>query len=200
MIILKVTISLCNTVQFDLPHPKLVIDPRPNVELKNVRFECIYHNNGKIATIKMNTWYVHYSPVEVTFRAYDPAIEPVPDFNSTTYTYFGCDGEYAPIDTIVVIVHPSVNTIKRHAFSDCQNLQKCLMHDGVHEIEKFAFEACPALRVVRLSQSLRWIGLRAFGNCTSLEVLFLFQTPSKRLSNLRSKAAKALGSYLYSMT
>lgn len=164
------------TLTVTLPHQDLVMDPRPNYP-RECRFDFIYHDDGITVTLRRidkgrdDTYYAFKQTFEM--RVYNPAIEVVPDFNSTTYTYLGVPGEKAPIETIVGIIDPTVRTIRDFTFSDCDNLKVCIMYDGVETIENDAFNDCTALKVIRLSRSLRFIGCAAFYNCKSLDAIFL---------------------------
>mmetsp|Transcript_3038 Transcript_3038/g.3486 ORF Transcript_3038/g.3486 Transcript_3038/m.3486 type:complete len:83 (+) Transcript_3038:291-539(+) len=82
--------------------------------------------------------------MRVTMRVFHLDIETVPDFDyhSTnkfaryTYVYMGIDGEHAPKATTTVIIHPSANDVKDHAFYDCRSMTQCISHNTVETIEE----------------------------------------------------------------
>jgi len=104
-------------------------------------------------------------------RVYDPETEALPDFNLTTYIYFGLDGEYAPLDTTEVIIHPSVETIKEEAFHHCSKMRRCIMHENVENIKCRAFHECVSLDALFLPPRLQSSGDCAFVGCTYMRVL-----------------------------
>ena len=104
-------------------------------------------------------------------RAYLPT-EDIPDFASTVYMYYGIRNERAPLDTTKVIFHPSVTTIKGHAFYHCKSLVRVTIPDTVTDNEGYAFSWCLSLRFIRLSTNLEYIGYLAFYNCKSIEAVF----------------------------
>jgi len=111
--------------------------------------------------------------IDFCLRAYLP-MEDIPDFTSTVYTYWGLFGERAPQGTTELIFHPSVTTIKRHAFKQCGSLVRVsTMPDTVTRIEIQAFFGCDSLRSIRLSTNLVFIGEWAFLDCSSLDGVFL---------------------------
>ncbi len=63
-------------------------------------------------------------------------------------------GERAPYDTIVVIIDPSVKTIKQLAFWECEKMRKYIMHGRVHTIECCSFFSCTSLEAIFLPSSL----------------------------------------------
>ena len=67
-------------------------------------------------------------------RVYRKSTEDIPDFTSTVYTYWGLRDECAPKDTTVVIIHPSVTTIKGCAFEGCKSLVRVTIPDTVTRI------------------------------------------------------------------
>ncbi len=192
MIILPdIVCKYLQTVEVELPRPNMVIDPRPNMIFGNpqeqanfdrhCKFECTYNCNGMIATLTLTEIDLRYDYTgnEIyEFRAYDPAVEIVPPFN-TTYTYLGLDDEMAPLDTIMLYIHPSVEIIKVHAFCSRTKIKTCIMHDGVRTIEQDAFSHCEAMKIVKMSQNLQQIESYAFDSCTALEALFIPSTIEK---------------------
>jgi len=104
------------------------------------------------------------------------SIEDITNFTSTTYTYYGLDGEQAPKDTTEVIIHPSVITIKGYAFFCCIFLVRVTMPDTVTRVAEFAFEVCRSMRFIRFSPNLEFIGACAFAECKSLKAVFLSPT------------------------
>jgi len=111
------------------------------------------------------------------------ATEDIPDFTSTVYTYYGLDGEQAPLDTTEVIIHPSVTVIQAYAFRECQypwcGLSRHMLSVNVNipgagynvtRIEGCAFLGCHSLRSIRFfSLNLEIIGNHDFCFCKSLE-------------------------------
>ena len=68
----------------------------------------------------------HYDPIFV--RVYHSTIEDVPDIDSINYTYLGVDGERAPNETIVLVVHPiSQDHSKVSIFKVLQDKKGCLV-------------------------------------------------------------------------
>jgi hypothetical protein len=61
-----------------------------------------------------------------------------------------------------------VTSITNNAFSDCNNLQSCIIPEGITDISHHAFEKCYNLKSVEFPQSLTYIGDRAFNYCSSL--------------------------------
>lgn len=168
------------SVQVELPCPNMVVDPRPNDWQvrggiddpgENNRLECVYHNNGTTVTLNIMNGAFHGGKLDL--RVYDPAIETVPDFDSTIYTYMGMDGEMAPNETTILLIDPSVKVIKNSSFYGCKRIKKCIMQDCVHTIEESAFAFCEAMKVIRLSRTLKQIKKDAFNGCNSLDVIFL---------------------------
>lgn len=62
----------------------------------------------------------------------------------------------------------AVTSITNNAFSDCNNLQSCIIPEGITDISHHAFEKCYNLKSVEFPQSLTYIGDRAFNYCSSL--------------------------------
>ncbi len=182
MIILQVKVPVSiRSIQTELPHPNMVIDPRVNNrDCKVRRVACVYHPSGTTVTlVRIGDMSVYIDPEDtftLQFRAYDPATETVPNFESTMYHYLGVDGEKAPLDTTVLVIDQSVKVIKKEAFQDCMKIRKCFMHDNVHTIEERAFCSCEVMTVVTLSRNLKEIGEEAFFECMSLVGIFLPST------------------------
>jgi len=168
-------IRSCNvgeTVQVKLPGKNMILDPRPSYP-DCIRFDCNYHDDGiTVMLTRIDSDSGSFS--RIGMRVYNPAIEVVPTFDSTTtYTYFGNDGEYAPRDATVIIIHPSVTIIKDSAFNFCTRLRRCIMHDRVKRISRRAFYACHYLDALFLPSSLVEIGAYAFQNCENMKILSL---------------------------
>ncbi len=166
------------SVQFDLPQPRMVVDPRANFP-RNWRFRCVnqYHGNStKVTVTRIDDTYPSKDESldgAFTMRVYDQDTEIVPDFHATYYTYLGVNGEHAPLETTSLFVGPSVTIIKEVAFLDCRRIKTCFMCDSVHTIEESAFADCSDMKVIRLSRNLKWIKDGAFNGCSSLDALFL---------------------------
>lgn len=172
MFILKIPVHPhSNELKVKLPRPNLQIDSRPN-NLQNWRFKCTYNGSDMTATLVRIDDDPEWDSI-LELRVYDPAIETVPSFDSTIYTYMGLDGEKVPQDTTSAIIDPSVRSIKERAFFACKKLRQCIMYDGVETIEFRAFSDCIAMKVIKLSRNLKHIGYRAFYRCTSMDALFL---------------------------
>ncbi len=163
-----------SAVQLKLPRPNLILDPRVNWP-RGWRFDCRYHDDGVTVTLTRTDCskddIANADDDHCSMRAYDPQLEEVPRFDTTTYTYMGQLDEYAPLDTIVGIIDPSVNVIKDHAFWECTKMRKCIIHNQVHTIEMGAFHSCKSLEALFLPSSLKRIGLWAFNNCSNIRIL-----------------------------
>lgn len=171
MILLGVAVDYFASIgRVELPNSNIVIDPRPipsyvnfhiSVGENNItaRREAGSKNRNRGCTLK--------------FRAYDSSREEVPSFDSTTYTYHGLDGERAPANTTIGIIHPSVQIIKKKAFIRCRNMVKCTMNDNVRRIENQAFFGCQSVKGFSLSRNLKQIGKLAFANCETVEDIFI---------------------------
>lgn len=61
-----------------------------------------------------------------------------------------------------------VTSITNNAFSDCNNLQSCIIPEGITDISHHAFEKCYNLKSIEFPDSLTYIGDRAFNYCSSL--------------------------------
>ncbi len=173
MIILWIPPSDTNEIRVDLQQLNLVIDPRPiGYDANGWTFKCL---------CTIGSTYVLFSRTDknegwqdvLRFRVYNSAEGPLPDFNSTTYMYYGLDGEQAPSNTVVGKVHPSVRIIRESAFINCDRMHSCIMGDGVEMIELSAFSFCTSLRVIRLSRTLRRIAKWAFLGCVSINTVLL---------------------------
>ncbi len=110
-----VSIIIDSTVVFKLPRSNLRLDPRA-IHPKHLLFDCYYHDDGITVTLKRVHNFRGYNERRCSFkmRVFDPEIEVLPDFNSKTYVYLGVDGDYAPDDTIVGIIDPSVKILDGH--------------------------------------------------------------------------------------
>mmetsp|Transcript_9661 Transcript_9661/g.11184 ORF Transcript_9661/g.11184 Transcript_9661/m.11184 type:complete len:355 (+) Transcript_9661:121-1185(+) len=157
-------------VQVEMPKSNLVIDPRPN-NRQGCKFEFVYHENGTTVTLIRISGGIYVKRFD--FRVYDPTIEAVPNFKSTTYFYMGVDGEHVPEETTLLLIDPSVQIIKERAFASRNKVKKCIMHNFVHTIENYAFCGCWDMQVIKLSRTLKRIGSQAFLNCESLDAIFL---------------------------
>ncbi len=186
IILADIVCKYLQSVEVKLPRPNMVIDLRPNMIFddpqqqanfdRRCKFECVYHCSGRVATLTLTEIDLRYNYTghEIyEFRAYDPATEIVPSFNTTTYTYLGLDDEMAPLDTTIVFIHPSVEIIKIYAFCRRTKIQKCIMHDGVHTIDQYAFSHCESMQIVKMSRSMKQIEANAFEHCNALEALFI---------------------------
>ncbi len=176
--------SLGESTQVRLPRRGLILDPRVNDPPYCV-FDCQYHDDRMTVTLTRidsipDDGGVHYLDLPIggsfTMRVFDPATEVLPDFNSTTYVYFGIDEEIAPSNTTQVIIHPSIQTIQSDAFIGCENMRRCIMHNNVVNIGKHAFSGCEALDALFLPSSVKTIGDRAFDDCPNIRILSIPKT------------------------
>jgi hypothetical protein len=183
MIILKVVIAAeqyAGSVQ--LSNPDIVVDPRCIMStfsrMENTEFTFKIVGTTLVVTKKLTTIgsYQKRHARDYTFRVYNPKTEDVPDFTSTKYTYWGLEGELAPIETEECFIHSSVHTIREEAFAKCKRMKKCVMGDNVKRIERKAFLSCSSLQFVGLSRTLQYIGPSAFSNCYSMDALFIPST------------------------
>jgi hypothetical protein len=87
--------------------------------------------------------------------------------NQVRFVYMG-GNQVVPRDVTHVIVHRSVDTIRRRAFRNCTKLVSIEVHDGVKLIEEEAFYFCRSLRRIELP-GVRVIGAGAFRFCRELE-------------------------------
>ena len=176
MIFITVGRSTRNSKRVELAHVNIVVDPMP-MDYSEAQGQHTYSCsiNGTTLTIARTdedegkdwTFKLHV-------RAYNPTGEVIPDFTSTTYAYYGLDGEEAPRETTAVVIRPSVTTIQGNAFNKCKSsLVRVTMDDNVTRIEREAFAECVSLRSIRFSINLVYIGIEAFYKCTSLEAVFL---------------------------
>mmetsp|Transcript_6880 Transcript_6880/g.10151 ORF Transcript_6880/g.10151 Transcript_6880/m.10151 type:complete len:358 (+) Transcript_6880:165-1238(+) len=180
MIIVKVVIAAgkyAGSVQ--LSNTDIVVDPRCIMttfsRMENTEFNFKIVGTTLVVTKKLTTIgsYQKRYARDYTFRIYNPKTEEVPNFTSTKYTYFGLEGELAPIETVQCFIHSSVQSIRDEAFAKCKRMKKCVMGDNVKRIERKAFLSCTSLQFVRLSRTLQHIGPSAFSNCYSMDALFI---------------------------
>ena len=104
-------------MEVKLPRKGLELDPRAHSP-HFLWFNIPYHGNG--ITVSLNQLDDDLDDdydTEFQMRIFDPKTETLPDFNMTIDVYYGLDGEYAPYDTIKVIIHPSVKIIQPYAFA-----------------------------------------------------------------------------------
>ncbi len=157
--------------EFKLKRPGLILDPRANYP-RDVRLAYNYHDDdGLIVTITLIDDDSNGSQGYIGIRIYDPTIEAIPRFDTTTYTYLGIDGERTPRDTIVAVIDPSVRTIKKLAFRNCKKLKIVIMHNEVECINERAFMNCSSLEALFLPQRLHEIKDFAFNGCESLKIM-----------------------------
>ncbi len=72
----------------------------------------------------------------------------------------------------------SVNSIKNHAFLQCNNLTSITIPDGVTNIGDNAFQFCANLNSITIGKGVKYISNVAFANCENLaEVTFLGNAP-----------------------
>ena len=176
MIIVWVGISSTNSIDVELPHANMTVDPRIiTFFLRGCTFS--FSVNGRTLTVTRTGadggWDRGFF-----LRAYLPT-EHIPDFTSTVYTYWGLDNERPPKDVTEAIIHPSVTTILVAAFDGCKSLLRVTIPDTVTRIEECAFHGCYSLRFIRLSRNLIYIGERAFGHCRLLQAVFLPPTVAR---------------------
>jgi len=169
-----------NSIEVQLPHANMVLDPRIIGYGSSWEGELRFSVNGRTLTItrtavqgkKKNRRRKGWSS-EFFLRAYLPTDHSIPDFTSTVYTYHGLRHERAPPNTTEVNFHPSVTTIQEDAFYRCYYLKRIRIPDTVTHIEWRAFGHCYFLRYIRLSCNLLSIGDYAFCDCESVEAVFL---------------------------
>ena len=82
------------------------------------------------------------------------------------FVYMGGEQE-VPLGITHAVIDPSVNTVRRDAFRDCQQLVSIIFHDDVELIEYEAFRHCSSLRGIKLL-GVREIRYEAFHGCSAL--------------------------------
>lgn len=191
MFIHEFAVRLCaagESIEVKLPREGLVMDTRANFP-QDIRFAPIrYHDDGITATL---TRIVRHGCsgtdcVGKTFsmRMFDPKTEEVPNFNTTTYVYYGLPDERA-FWTSQVIIHPSVKVIRKGAFDEgCCGVRRVIMHRNVEVIEDRAFLECLCLHSVFLPPSIKKIGDRAFGGCENMRILSVPQSIAMNTSQI----------------
>ncbi len=177
-----------SSVEEELPGPNLQIDPRAIIDgylAVELTFDFTFYEDDDgtnvvdIALTKQcktecrQIFDYGFGLIPLKFRVYDPAKEVVPRFDTTTYTYFGLEGERAPLDTVNGIIHALATVIGEDAFWQCNHMKFCMMHDNIERIEKNAFHDCSSLRYIKLPRSLTHIGELAFCSCRTLNALFI---------------------------
>ena len=82
------------------------------------------------------------------------------------FVYLG--GEQVVPDGVThAIIDPSVNTVRRRAFTNRRHLISVIFHDGVEIVEQEAFDGCVSLPRIKLL-GVREIGHNAFSGCAAL--------------------------------
>ena len=71
-----------------------------------------------------------------------------------------------------VIIHESIKTIGKEAFSNCSRLKKVEIK-GATRIEEQAFNNCIALEKIELGNSLEYLGMATFEYCSALKEIKL---------------------------
>lgn len=71
------------------------------------------------------------------------------------------------------IIPPSVETIGKQAFSNCNNINSISIPDSVTMIEKFAFSGCDSLSSIVIPGSVTRIEEKAFFGCSSLKTVVI---------------------------
>jgi len=169
MIVITVPSSDSNSLDVQLPHANLKVDPRHMGNHMGHRFRLSL--KGRTLTITRidedGGWRLDFY-----LRAY-LLTDTIRDFTSTVYTYWGLEYEFAPRDTTKVIFAPSVTTINEMAFIGCDSLVRVKIPGTITEIEEYAVDCCDSLRFIQLSANLEFIGEEAFCHCKSLEAVFL---------------------------
>jgi len=92
---------------------------------------------------------------------------------STTKTFVYKKGSLVPLDTVHVIVDPSVSVIEVSALFGRRNLRSVDLPASVTTIKSWSFDGCTSLSSVHLPDSLTDIGRFAFNGCTSLTSIHL---------------------------
>jgi len=169
MIILFIRSSDSNSIEVQLPHANMILDPRTMGGRIPSWFRFSFSVKGRTLTVTRTDqgW-----DDDFYLRAYLPT-DVIPDFTSTIYTYYGLDHEEVPEDVTEVIFAPSVTVVKGRAFYDCSSLVRVTIPDTVTRIENQAFAYCRSLRFIQLSTNLVSIATMAVHGCTSLEAVFL---------------------------
>ncbi len=170
------------SIEVKLPRRGLKIDPKASFP-NNVRFDCRYHDDDITVTLTridrfsnlfeiiFEILFDHIPNGECMMRIYDPAMEHIPKFDTTIYTYMGYDHERVPDDTTVAYIDQSVTTVKARAFSGCKKMKRCIMLNGVETIGKAAFSHCTSLDALFLPSSISSIQDFAFEQCTNMRIL-----------------------------
>jgi len=180
--------SLSDTIDVQLEHANMVIDPRI-IDIHRMGYKFRIFVKGRTLTITRIDRHEGW-PHGFRLRAYLPT-EHIPDFTSTVYTYWGLKDERVPNDTTVVIFAQSVNIIQVGAFYGCRSLVRVSIPDTVTRIGNSAFNSCDSLRFLRLSINLEYIEAWAFANCYSLDAVFLPPTIT-RIGNMAFGNCKSL--------
>ncbi len=84
-------------------------------------------------------------------------------------------GNYAFAETGIEVftAYPTLQTIKAHAFSECESLHTVYLGGGISAVKSRAFENCTGLKNVYLGESLTEIGPLAFNGCNVVTTLEL---------------------------
>ena len=85
------------------------------------------------------------------------------------FVYLGGD-QFVPDGVTHAVIDPSVNIVRRGAFSYRRRLVSVIFHDGVEIIEGWAFDGCVSLPRIKLL-GVREIGQEAFYGCEDLSGL-----------------------------
>ncbi len=170
--------AIGKSFQVKLPKKGLKLDTRAN-QSRRIRFSIHYHYDDVTVTLSRTEDIgidSDYSRDKISMRIYDPETETVPDFTSTIYTYWGLDEELAPLDTTLILIHPSVKTIQSMAFYNCKKLRRVIFNPNLEIIEDSAFNNCYALDAVFLPSSIKAIHETAFHGCYNMRILSPFHT------------------------
>lgn len=112
-------------------------------------------------------------------------------YSASTTAFVYKKGALVPLDTVHVIVDPSVTaievsafygrrslrsiyfpasvtTIKSWSFDGCTSLSSVHLPDSLTDIKRYAFNGCTSLKSIHLPDSLSIISANVFSNCTSL--------------------------------
>ncbi len=163
--------------EYKLERPGHILDPRAINPLHAI-FQCFYHDDGNTVTLTLQNpdeerlgSDIKLEGSDVILRVYDPAMESIPIFDTTTYIYLGMDGEFAPRNTVILIIHRSVKVIQNEAFYKCEYLKRVILHDDLEYIGWGAFSNCKSLDALFLPPNVKKFDGYALSCCDELNIL-----------------------------